>query len=197
MIAHIEGTLTERRDNSVVIDVGGVGFLVHTNASAVPSDKPRVKLLTRLIVREDALDLFGFLTKEECAMFDRLTTISGVGPKLALSILSSLSVRDLALALVTDDQRTLMRAPGVGKKLAARLVLEMKERIGNDELTASPTSGALTASARNPAAREALEALLALGYASGEASLALDAVKDQAEDVSTLVRLALRSMDKR
>ena len=141
------------------------------------------------------MELFGFATQEEKRMFTRLLLVSGIGPKVALSILGSMPLRDLTLAIVTGDVTALSRAPGVGKKTAQRIALELKEKVDESDLTAS---AALPAKSVTPvqedAAHEALAALQALGYTAAEAARAVSQVRGQSESANELVRLALRGM---
>ena len=131
MYAHISGTVAEiiagKESGSLVIDCGGVGYLLsvsNTTLSQTPAVGQKMKCYTHLSVREDALELFGFATREEKNMFVKLHGVSGIGPKTALAILSTLSVRELSIALVTGDANSIARSPGVGKKTAQRLILE-------------------------------------------------------------------------
>ena len=196
MIAHIEGILTEKNGDSVVIDCGGVGFELSVSAAtaaACPSTGKEVKLYAYMSVREDAMELFGFISKEEKRMFLRLIAVSGIGPKSALGILSTLSVHDISVALVTGDANALSRAPGIGKKTAQRLVLELKDKVSNDDLTGHSDAAAFVPAARSPQA-EAIEALMALGYPSNEAAKAVAAVGAQADKTNDIVFLALKKL---
>ena len=194
MFAHIEGIVSEKNRDSMVVDVHGIGFLLYVSTNTL-SNSPMAgepcKLYCVLNVREDAMDLFGFLTREEKNMFERLRSVSGIGSRMALAILSSISVRDLSLALVSGDASTLLRVPGIGKKTAQRLVLELKDKIEDVDLAsggAVPTAGSRPESAQG----DAVAALLTLGYSSSEAARAVSAVSDQSEEVDRIVFLALR-----
>ena len=196
MYAHFDGTLAEKNPDSVVIDCGGVGYQLQVSAAALaaaPQVGARFKCFAHLSVREDAQELFGFYSREEKAMFLRLNSVSGIGPRTALAILSSLSVRELTIALLTGDAASLARAPGIGKKTAQRLILELKDKIdGVEELT-----GGLAAPVppRGGPAAEAIEALMALGYASNEAATAVARVASQTDRTDELIRLALKGMN--
>ena len=197
MFAHVNGLVAEKEDGVLVIECGGVGYQLTVSAatlSQAPAAGERMKCYTHLSVREDAVELFGFATREEKKMFLKLTAVSGIGPKSAIQVLSALSVRDLSLAIVTGDAAALARAPGIGKKTAQRLILELKDKVDNAELTASgaplpPVSG-------GSAADEAIEALMALGYQASEAARAVSALSPLPEDASEIVRLALKGMMK-
>lgn len=196
MFAHIDGIVAEKNTDSIVIDCHGVGYLLNVSGatlSAAPAVGERMKLYCILNVREDAMELFGFHSREEKRMYERLKGVSGVGSRTALQILSSLSVRDLSIALVSGDANALTRVPGIGKKTAQRLVLELKDKIDDDQLvgSASAVSPAAAAKSRGPEA-EAIEALLALGYTSAEAAKAVSLVAGQTSDVNQLIFLALK-----
>ena len=196
MYAHIRGILSEKLSDSVVIDASGVGYELSVSAntlSSCPQTGEEVKLYAYLSVREDAMELFGFWTREEKKMFLRLIGVSGIGPKTALGVLSALSVKDLSIALVTGDAQALSRAPGIGKKTAQRLVLELKDKVENEDLTSAGTSAPLK-NIVGSGESEAIEALMALGYPASEAAKAVSAVSGQATRTDEILRLALKNM---
>lgn len=195
MYAYLEGLVAERQVGSLVIDCGGVGYWVFTTPAVVGQCKvgEKFKVYTRLSVKEDGMDLYGFSSKEERDMFDKLTAVSGIGPRMGLAILSHLSVQDLSLALVTSDAKALTKVPGVGPKLAQRMVLELKDKISESDFAASDTP-VLAAMAEGNAVQDAIEALMALGYSGTEASKAVGAVKDQSDKTDQIVTMALRHM---
>lgn len=200
MFAYLEGKVTEKRSSEMVVDVGGVGFLVNATPQTISrmgGDK-KSRVYTKLVVKEDGWDLFGFASREEQEMFEKLTSVSGVGPKTALGILSVLSVRDLALAIVTGDVKSIKAAPGIGPKTAQRILLELKDKVSDEELVGeyavSGNVSAAAATAEGTAVSDALAALMALGYTQGEAAGAVNKVKDQADTAEDLIRLALRAM---
>ena len=196
MYAHIDGVLAEKGADALVIDCGGVGYELicsRTTISAAPRVGERMKCFTVLSVREDALELFGFATREEKALYEKLRAVSGIGPRTALNMLSALSVRELSVAIVTGDVNAISRAPGVGKKTAQRVVLELREKIDNAALEGA---AALPASAVAGPVGEAIEALMALGYSAQDAQRAIAAVSDSADSVDKLVLMALRGMDR-
>ena len=196
MYAHIEGIVAEKSAEGIVIDAGGVGYEMLASSAtlaACPQAGEKIKVYTYLSVREDAMELFGFSTREEKRMFLRLIGVSGIGPRTAMGILSALSVRDLSIALVTGDAQALARAPGIGKKTAQRLVLELKDKVSDEELTSSGAPAPVRA-AGSGADGEAIEALMALGYPASEAAKAVSAVAGQADRADEILRLALRSM---
>ena len=155
-----------------------------------------MRCYTILSVREDAMELYGFATKEEQRMFRSLTSISGVGSKMALAILGSMPLKDLSLAILLGDITALSRAPGVGKKTAQRIALELKDKISQADVeSVSGASGAPSGViSQSDNVTEALEALIALGYTSTEARNALSQVKDSSASPDELIRLALRAM---
>ena len=197
MFSHFDGTVAEKQPGSIVLDCGGVGYLLqvsHTTLSEAPAVGERMKLYAILSVREDAMELFGFASKEERTMFERLRAVSGVGPKMAMQVLSALPVRDLSIALAAGDANALTRVPGVGKKTAQRLVLELRDKVDESMLTGSGIKPAQTATPVGNAASEAIEALMALGYSSQDAAQMVSRVADKSDRADELVRFALRSM---
>ena len=196
MYAYLKGVVADKGANELVLDVGGVGYLLScsmTTLQETPSIGETMKAYTYFSVREDAMELFGFATPEEKSMFLRLLSVSGVGPKLALSILGAMPLRDLTLAIVTGDAAARSRAPGVGKKTAQRIALELKEKVTESDLEAAPAAASLPP-AQEDAAAEALAALQALGYTPAEAARAVSLVRGQSDSANELVRLALRGM---
>jgi len=192
MIGRLTGTLLEKHPPQILVDAHGVGYEVDVPMSTfynLPAIGEKVTLLTHFSVREDAQQLFGFLTAKEREVFRILIKISGVGPKLALSVLSGMSVDDLAGAVALQETGRLTKIPGVGKKTAERLLLELKGKL----VDALPSTGA--ASAANTS-REVLDALLALGYSDKEA---LPAVKQLPADLSLEegIRQALKLLAKK
>lgn len=198
MFAYLEGRVTEKRQDEMVLDVGGVGFLISATPqtmSRMPGGESKCRVYTKLVVKEDAWDLYGFATKEEQEMFEKLTAVSGVGPKTALGVLAALPVRDLALAIVTGDLKAIKSAPGIGPKTAQRILLELKDKVSDEELVGEyAVSGTATAAPAPGGLSDAMAALMALGYTQGEAAGALNKVKDQSDKTEELIRLALRAM---
>ena len=196
MIARLTGTLAETSSDSAVIDVGGVGYLVHLSARTLDALGPvggDVLILTELQVREDAWTLFGFGSAVERDSFRALTSIQGVGGRLALAILSVLSPDELARAVSQGDKAMIGRANGVGPKLAARIANELQGKLGVAGL------GGAAPAPRAGAAADALSALANLGFKPAEASAAVNAAQDELEPdagLDALVRLALRKAAK-
>ena len=198
MIAFIEGKVAEKNHGELVINAGGVGFsLLCSNATvaAAPDGDRMFRCYTVMNVREDAMELFGFASKLEREMFKKLCTVTGVGAKTALGILSALPLRDLSIAIVTGDVTALSRAPGIGKKTAQRIVLELRDKVEQAEVSSSaPGVSAPVSAPAGGMEREAQAALQALGYTSAEAARAVNQVRDQANTVDQMVLLALRQM---
>ena len=198
MIDFIEGTVESKAPGELVISAGGVGFLLacsNATLAEAPAKGEKWRCHTVLNVREDAMELFGFATRQERAMFKRLCQVTGVGAKTALGVLSALPLRDLSVAIVTGDVAALSRAPGVGKKTAQRIVLELKDKVEQQDISAASAAGAAAPAAMvGDAQREAQAALQALGYTSAEAARAINLVRDQADTVDQLIMLALRQI---
>ena len=201
MYAFIEGEVCEKLNGSLVLLASGVGWQLNCSNNTLQAAPPvgeKMRCYTYLSVREDAMELFGFATKEEKEMFLQLTAVSGIGPKTALGVLGAMPLRDLNLAILLGDVNALSRAPGIGKKTAQRIALELKDKISQADVSAAvPSQGAASAavSSLSPdAVSEAIEALIALGYSSTEARNAISQIKDQTDKPEDLIRLALRSM---
>ncbi len=200
MLYSVKGELIHIEPRVAVICCGGVGFrcqITMNTARQLPSVGSEAMLYTMMNVREDAIELFGFATQEELASFKQLTAISGVGPKVGLSILSELSPEKVALAVAAGDYKALTKAAGVGPKLAQRIVLEMKDKV--KALTSSAggvemPSGGVVSAAGNAA--RAVDGLTVYGYRAGEASAAVGKL-DSALPVETLVRDALKMLARR
>lgn len=192
MIGRLSGTLLEKNPPQLVVDCNGVGYEVNVPMSTfynLPGLNEKVALLTHLVVREDAHILFGFGTTEERNTFKELIKISGIGARTALSILSGMSVADLSQAITLQEAGRLTKVPGIGKKTAERLLLELKGKLGAD---IGATGGAAAA---GDASSDVLNALLALGYSDKEALLAMKQVP-VGSSVSDGIKLALKALSK-
>ena len=197
MFYSLTGKVTVIEESFVVLECSGVAFQCMTTLNTISKigrSGETVTLYTHLNVREDALDLFGFYTREELACFRELISVSGVGPKAALSILSLLSPDKLALCVSSGDVKTITKAQGVGPKLAQRVVLELKGRLSS-QLSSSSAAAAegIAAAALSGSAAEAIEALVMLGYSRSEAAAGISKL-DSSLPVEELVRLALKSL---
>ncbi len=196
MIARLEGTLRARDLQNVLLDVGGVGYEIEVPLStlaSLPEAGASVVLFTHLVVREDAHVLFGFLHSRDRDLFRRLIRVNGIGARLALAMLSTMAADDLAGHITSGNIAALTRVPGIGKRTAERIVLELSERLS--ELGFGSTAAGTDADkrSRRDIDREALAALEALGYRAADAERMLVAVRGQADTTEALVRLALRA----
>ena len=190
MIGKLTGTLSDKNPPQVVVDCGGVGYEVHVPMSTfynLPAAGERVSLLTHFVVREDAQILYGFGSPGEREAFRQLIKISGVGPRTALSVLSGMSVAELAQAVTLQEAGRLVKVPGIGKKTAERLLLELKGKLGAD--IGLPNNVASDAQA------DILQALLALGYSDKEAAISLKALPAD-EGASAGIKLALKALSR-
>ena len=201
MIYHLKGTLELCEEGSCVIDCGGVGYKLfisdNTYTAIVGKVGSELKLMTYLQVREDAVELYGFKTNDELSAFKLLITVSGVGPKAAMSILSLLTPDKLSMAIVGEDTKTIAKASGIGAKTAARVVLELKDKISKQVFAASTVGGtqAPASFAKSSNLSEALDALVVLGYSRAEAQRALSGI-DPTLDVTKIIPMALSKLMK-
>ncbi|MEJ6003280.1 Holliday junction branch migration protein RuvA [Paucibacter soli] len=192
MIGRLSGVIAEKSPPLVLVDVQGVGYEVDVPMSTyynLPGIGERTTLLTHFVVREDAQVLFGFASSEERATFRQLIKISGIGPRMALSLLSGLSVAELAQAVAQQQAGRLVKVPGIGKKTAERLLLELKGKLAPD------LHGAAAVHAENDNQADILQALVALGYSEKEAGSALKALPKDV-GVSEGIKLALKSLSR-
>lgn len=197
MLYSVRGKLIQTTATCAVVECGGVGFLCQTTLNTLKTLKPgsEVMLYTYLNVREDAMELFGFATKTELDTFKTLISVSGVGPKAGLALLSELSPEQVAMAIATDDVKTITRAQGIGKKIAQRIVLELKDKLAKAAATDSGVAAvsATAVSAAGGNVSKAIEALGVLGYAPAEVSPML-AEFDGNLPVEQLIAMTLRQM---
>lgn len=194
MFDFFEGIVASKSPELLVINVSGVGYALFVSQKTLdscPHAGERVKVFAHLSVREDAMLLYGFASVEEREMFKKLIAVTRVGPKLALSILSILSPTDLAIAVMTGDMAALTQVPGIGKKAAERIVLELKEKVAESMNTAVTVEGQAGA---GDAAAEAIHALVSLGYSSAEAARAVTQAGTESMDVEKIVLTALKKL---
>jgi len=197
MYAFISGRVAEKGSGELTLEAGGVGYLLQCSMNTLAAAPPvgeTMRCYTYLSVREDALELFGFTTREEKTLFQRLISVSGIGPRTALGVLGSMPLKDLHLAILTGDLNALSRAPGVGKKTAQRIALELKDQLSQEEFSGLPPQQSSGEPIRDDALSEAMQALQALGYTPSEAGRALAAVRGKATKADELIKLALRTM---
>ena len=198
MIAFVKGTLDTVFSDGVIIDHQGIGYDIKTPymMDRLPRCGSEVKLYTHMYVREDAIGLFGFLTMEELETFRLLLTVNGIGPKAALAVLSTLSVKDLKLAVMADDVKAITKTPGIGPKGAKRLILDLKDKLVLDDVEADdqPLEDVFEPAGAD-AVSEAALALVSLGYSNSEAYKAINAVEGRdSMDVEALLKAALKKM---
>lgn len=200
MFYHIEGTVTDILNMLAVVDCGGVGYALNTTNNTLAGLKvgAQAKLYTYLNVREDCFDLYGFLTLSEKHCFELLIGVSGVGPKAALSILSSSTPDTLAMAILAGDEKTLMVAPGIGKKIAQRVILELKDKMSKQapELAGGFTAVQGTMQPVPNKSSDAAAALAVLGYSTAEINAALKGIDVDNMPVDAVIKQALRNMVK-
>lgn len=191
MIAFLTGRIASKEASSALLDVGGVGFsiaMTTRSLASLPAVGDEVTVWTHLSVREDGMALFGFRDEAERDAFEQLITVSGVGPRVALSTLSSLSADDLASAVATEDVALLSNVPGVGKKTAQRIILDLKDKLGVGDIVSGPKRGG----AAGAAVAEANDALLSMGFSSTEAAAALKGAEGDTPEA--LLQFALKRL---
>lgn len=194
MIDFIEGIVEEITEDKIIISTGGVGFALTASdisRSSVEVDK-EYKIFTEMRVREDDITLYGFVTRDERKVFNLLTTVSGVGAKVGMGILSAISLNDIRMAIATSNVKALTKAPGIGKKTAERLILELKDKIGTLDLTNAPQIDIHEEPADEA---ELIDALMSLGYNRYE-SIKASADIDSTLDLSSKIRIALSNLSR-
>lgn len=203
MIGYLKGELAEIKESYVVLEVGNIGYEVNLPGSAIlslPSKGSTIKLYTYLHVREDAISLFGFLTKDDLEMFKLLITVNGIGPKGALGILSSISADDIRFAVLAEDVKAIAKVPGIGNKTASKLILELKDKFklesAFEQRLMNQAENRGSAGAEIFAKRdEAIQALTVLGYSSSDAIKIINGI-DITEDMTSeeILKLCLKRM---
>lgn len=201
MISYIKGELTEVFEDTVVVETNGIGYNIRVPGSVLdrlPSVGSAVRIYTYLYVKEDAMNLFGFLSRDDLSVFKLLLNVSGIGPKGALAILSTIGPDDLRFAVLSEDVKTISSAPGIGAKTAKRLIIELKDKLKLAEVFETALANKEKASSENDvllAKNEAVEALVALGYASAQAMKAVQQVENAEEkDSEQILKEALKKL---
>lgn len=207
MFYYISGKLSLLEPTFAVVDANGVGYrltITQTTYSAMPpyrsvEEPPTVRLYTYMAVREDGIELFGFATEEELSSFKLLITVSGVGPKAAVAILSLLTPNKLALAICTEDKKSISQASGVGPKTAARIILELKDKMNKEGFSTATDDVSANSLDSTPIGKsnklsDAQDALTVLGYSRNEAITALKGIDTENLDVDDIIRLALKKL---
>jgi len=201
MIAYVKGIIDSITDDTVVVEVGGIGYNVRISASTaalLPGIGHEVKMYTYTLVREDAFSLYGFLTRDDLEIFKKCITVNGIGPKGALAILSIMDAGALRIAIVSGDSKAIAKASGIGAKTAERLILDLKDKVSIEEALYGGMDGMTSVavvSALEPQVKEAIEALVALGYSQSEASKAVSSITNANEmDAGALLKIALKNL---
>lgn len=200
MISYIRGELAFVEKEKVIVDVGGVGygiFMPEASMGLLPQTGNEVKLHTYLNVREDAMQLFGFLTRDDLEVFKLLIGVSGIGPKGGLSILSKMTADDLRFAVLSGDAKAISKAPGIGKKTAEKVIIELKDKLDVEELTGGffrESTEAPLESGESEVQSEAVQALVALGYGSTESLKAVRKVNQANLTVEEVLKQALKNL---
>ena len=200
MISYIKGELVEVTENAIVLEHDGIGFLIMMPASILaklPATGSELKVHTYMYVKEDVLDLYGFLTKDDLKVFKLLITVSGIGPKGALAILSTMSPDDLRFAVLAGDSKTICKAPGIGSKTAQKLIIELKDKLKIEDVLDGGVDGGYESQSDmgDTAAAEAVMALTALGYSAADATRAVKQVNGGADmDSEALLKAALKKL---
>ena len=202
MYSYIKGELAEVNTDHIVVETGGIGYMVYVPAQSLeylPSIGDDIKIYTYLYIREDAMILYGFLTKDDLEVFKLLITVSGIGPKGGLSILSTLSSDDLRFAILSGDSKAISKAPGIGSKTAQRVIIDLKDKMSLEEAFEKKienTENSLKIpEGHNAVKNDAVLALNALGYSSTESLKAVSKVEiTEGMDVEEVLKLALKHM---
>ena len=200
MISYIRGELAVVENDGIVVEAGGVGYHIFVPLSVLeelPPTGAEVRIHTHFQVREDAMQLYGFLTRDDLQVFRLLLGVSGIGPKGALGILSAMTPDDLRFAVLSGDAKAIARAPGIGNKTAQKVILELKDKVDLEDAFEKKTEHVACGRkmAASDAAGDAVQALVALGYSSSEAMKAVRSIEDAAEmDTESLLKAALKKM---
>lgn len=200
MFYYIEGIITIIQNNLVVVDAGGVGYACHTSSTTINQVRQgsNARLYTHLNVREDVFELYGFASEQELSCFQMLIGVSGVGPKAAASILSVAPTERLTLAIVTGDDKLLQQAQGIGKKIAQRIVLELRDKLGKEQLqgaaAASQIVDAVVAGNRVNHTQEAIAALMVLGFSQTQVLNALESMDSASMEADEIIRQCLKKL---
>lgn len=200
MFSYLKGFLTQKGQNFVVIDVSGIGFKVYTSLTSLQSiganaENTPVTFYTYMYIKEGIMDLYGFSTAEELNMFELLISVSGVGAKGAIAILSSLTPQKLAVSLVTNDVSSIKKASGIGPKTAQRIILELKDKIKNEELVAAQEDTSISDGiSLTDAHSEAVSALIVLGYSKIEAENAVTKTPKDLNNAEDIIKAALKAL---
>lgn len=199
MIAYISGALVSAGENYIVIDNHGMGYRIFVSGKFlehIPAYGTQIKIYTHMYIREDELTLYGFHSEEELSVFRILIGISGVGPKVAMAILTALTIQELQLAVISEDTKTISKANGVGAKGASRIILELKDKLKMEDMMDVAYEQSIVQDTQDlNAARDAILALVNLGYSNSEAALAVKKIGDTSQmDIESILKAALKKL---
>ena len=199
MIAYISGALVSAGENYIVIDNHGMGYRIFVSGKFlehIPAYGTQIKIYTYMYIREDELTLYGFHSEEELSVFRILIGISGVGPKVAMAILTALTIQELQLAVISEDAKTISKANGVGAKGASRIILELKDKLKMEDMMDAAYEQSIVQDTQDiNAARDAILALVNLGYSNSEAALAVKKIGDTSQmDIEAILKAALKKL---
>lgn len=199
MIAYISGALVSAGENYIVIDNHGMGYRIFVSGKFlehIPAYGTQIKIYTHMYIREDELTLYGFHSEEELSVFRILIGISGVGPKVAMAILTALTIQELQIAVISEDAKTISKANGVGAKGASRIILELKDKLKMEDMMDAAYEQSIVQDTQDlNAARDAILALVNLGYSNSEAALAVKKIGDTSQmDIESILKAALKKL---
>lgn len=199
MIAYISGALVSAGENYIVIDNHGMGYRIFVSGKFlehIPAYGTQIKIYTHMYIREDELTLYGFHSEEELSVFRILIGISGVGPKVAMAILTALTIQEIQLAVISEDAKTISKANGVGAKGASRIILELKDKLKMEDMMDAAYEQSIVQDTQDlNAARDAILALVNLGYSNSEAALAVKKIGDTSQmDIESILKAALKKL---
>ena len=199
MIAYISGALVSAGENYIVIDNHGMGYRIFVSGKFlehIPAYGTQIKIYTHMYIREDELTLYGFHSEEELSVFRILIGISGVAPKVAMAILTALTIQELQLAVISEDTKTISKANGVGAKGASRIILELKDKLKMEDMMDAAYEQSIVQDTQDlNAARDAILALVNLGYSNSEAALAVKKIGDTSQmDIESILKAALKKL---
>ena len=199
MIAYISGALVSAGENYIVIDNHGMGYRIFVSGKFlehIPAYGTQIKIYTHMYIREDELTLYGFHSEEELSVFRILIGISGVGPKVAMAILTALTIQELQLAVISEDAKTISKANGVGAKGASRIILELKDKLKMEDMMDAAYEQSIVQDTQDlNAERDAILALVNLGYSNSEAALAVKKIGDTSQmDIESILKAALKKL---
>lgn len=197
MFAYIIGTLSYKHNNYIILETNEIGYKIFTSISTIASlelKQEKLKVYTHLYVREDTFSLYGFLTQEELSLFELLIGVSGIGPKAAVSLLSAITPSEFGFAIITEDAKILTRAQGIGIKIAKRMILELKDKIKNEQVIGYEQNTTYIEGNKNDKTviKEAISALMVLGYTFDEANKAATSEFSEEADLQTVIKRALK-----